>query len=68
MKAKLPNNKKQEDRAKKSKSSDGLVQLSFQEFIKLKPTVLGVSPHRPATEKRRQNLRMLCFSTWDPST
>lgn len=55
MKAKLPNNKKQEDGAKKGKSSDGLVQLYFREFIKLKPTVLDVSPHRPATEKHRQN-------------
>ena len=44
MKAKLPNNKKQEDGAKKGKSSDGLVQLYFQEFIKLKPTVLDVFP------------------------
>ena len=66
MKVKLPNNRKQEDGAKKSKFCDGLVQLYFQEFIKLKPTVLDVSPYRLATEKHTQNLRMLCFSTWGP--
>ena len=64
MKVKLPNNRKQEDGAKKSKSSGGLVQLYFLKFIKLKPTVLDASPYRPATEKHTQNLRMLCFSTW----
>ena len=53
MKVKLPNKRKQEDGAKKSKSSDGLVQLYFREFIKLKPTILDVSPCRLATEEHR---------------
>lgn len=66
MKVKLPNNRKQEDGANKSKSSDGLVQLTFWEFIKLKPTILDVSPCRLATEEHKQNLRMLCFSIWGP--
>ena len=40
MKVKLPNNRKQEDGAKKSKSSDGLVQLYLLGvFRKLKPIV-----------------------------